>query len=77
MTKKGKPDSTPDEQVFYDALRRIASYDSAAKLHRESQKQWGVSYTEALEMAYDNVIAEAKYAVKGKKRPVVKGETSA
>lgn len=47
------------------ALKEIASYQSPDKLRRESQKDWGLDYEEALEMAYENVISTAKYASKG------------
>jgi hypothetical protein len=38
-------------------------------LRRNSQKQLGLSFAEALEMAYENIQEEARTAVKGVKRP--------
>ena len=46
------------------ALRVIASYDSIQRLRRESEKRYGLDYTEALEMAYENIIEDAKSALR-------------
>lgn len=53
------------EDRFYRALKRIAAYMSPERLRRESEKRYGLDYTEALEMAYDNVQGEAMSALKG------------
>ena len=45
------------------ALDDIASYDSLAFLRRQSTGQYGLEYTEALEMAYENIKNEAKGAL--------------
>ncbi len=47
------------------ALRRIMNYQSVNQLNRLSQKQYGLEPTEAIEMAYENIIAYAQIAVKG------------
>lgn len=47
------------------ALKRIASYDSPQKLRKRSEKDYGLDADEAIEMAYENVISEAKAAIKG------------
>ncbi|MDP1891483.1 MAG: hypothetical protein Q8K55_11385 [Gemmatimonadaceae bacterium] len=48
------------------ALVRIAeAYQSPDKLRRHAERQYGVSANEALEMAYENIQAEARRAVKG------------
>ena len=57
------------EQVYFDALKRIASYDSPEKLQRDSEKVYGLDAKEALAMAYENVIEEAKSAIRGRRRP--------
>jgi hypothetical protein len=44
-------------------LRRIVSYQSVEKLRRDSEKDWGLNFEEALEMAYKNAISEAKSAL--------------
>lgn len=54
---------------FYDALKRIASYTPPDKLRRTSQKDYGLDGDEAIEYAYDNVINDAKAAIKGMCRP--------
>lgn len=57
--------STPLEIKLYDALKRIASYDSPEKLARRSEKEYGLAPEDAIEMAYDSVLQDAKNAVKG------------
>lgn len=57
------------EQRLYDALKRIAQYESPAKLRRTAERSYGLSPDEAIEMAYENVIEEAKQAIKGVRRP--------
>ena len=57
------------EQRLYDALKRIASYDSPETLQRVSQKRYGLEPEEAIEFAYENVIQEARNAIKGMRRP--------
>lgn len=59
-----------NEQRYFDALRRIArGYQTPDQLRRNSEKEYGVRYEEALEMAYENLQAEAKCAIRGKRRP--------
>lgn len=40
-------------------------YQTPAQLKKNSQKQYGIDYVEALEMAYENIQNDAKFAVKG------------
>lgn len=58
-----------DNADYYDAPKRIASYDSTDKLRKTAEKRYGVSYEEALEMAYENMQIDAKNAIRGKRRP--------
>lgn len=58
-----------NEQRYYDALKRITAYMSPTKLQRTSEKKYGLPFDEALEMAYENVLAEAALAIRGKRRP--------
>lgn len=60
---------TPLEAALYTALKRITLYDSPERLRRASEKNWGVPFEEAIEMAYDNVQGEAKIAIKGVRFP--------
>lgn len=57
------------EQRYYDALKRIARYDSPEKLRRSGETDYGLEPEEVIEMAYENVIEEAKAAIKGQRRP--------
>lgn len=62
------------ERKLYDALKRITMYDAPEKLHKRAGKDYGLSGNEAIEMAYENVLAEAKGALKGMKRPTVEAK---
>ena len=42
-------------------------FQTTSQLRRNSMKDWGLSYDEALEMAYENIQEIAKRAVKGVK----------
>jgi hypothetical protein len=58
-----------NEQRYYDVLKRIASgYQTSAKLRRNAG-QYGCSFEEEIEMAYENIQEEAKRAIKGQRRP--------
>jgi hypothetical protein len=54
---------------YYDALKRITLYDAPERLKRRAEKDYGLSGDEAVEMAYENVLNEARMAIKGRKRP--------
>ncbi len=56
------------EERFYVALKRITSYMSPARLRRDAERGYGLDPAEALEMAYENVIEEAKSALRGYRR---------
>jgi hypothetical protein len=60
------------EARFSEALRRITAYMTPEQLRRRSEKEYGLSYNEALEMAYENIQGEAQAALKGYRRPKVK-----
>lgn len=56
------------EQEYFDALKRIAAYQTPQQLHKSHLKDWGLDDpNEAIEMAYENVLFEAKNAIKGHK----------
>lgn len=57
------------EARFHAALKEIASYMTTAQLRRESERRYGLSYEEGLEMAYENVVGTAKHALKGYRKP--------
>lgn len=58
---------TPQQIIrMYNALRKISKeYQTPQELGRNSAKMYGLDYTESLEMAYENLQAEAKAAIKG------------
>jgi hypothetical protein len=58
------------EQRLYDALKRITKYQSVASIRRYAARDWGLDDPdEAIEYAYENVIEEAKRAIRGMRRP--------
>jgi hypothetical protein len=60
------------ELLYFDTLLKIArAYMRPDKLRRRAEKDYGVSYEEALEMAYENIQAEAAAAIYGKRRPKI------
>lgn len=61
-----------NEWIYFQALQKIArQYMTTEQLQRKAQKEWGVSYHEALEMSYDNIQAEAREAIRGKRKPKI------
>lgn len=58
------------EQRLYDALKRITQYMPPNKLRAKAGKLYGLAADEAVEMAYENVLAEAAKAIRGMRRPV-------
>ena len=57
---------------LYYALKRITKYQSPDQLRRNSRKDWGCEYEEAIEYSYENIQQEAKDAIKGVRVPKVK-----
>jgi hypothetical protein len=55
------------ERRLFTALKRITCYETAARLLKHGD--CGLPGPEALEMAYENVLEEAKRAVKGVRMP--------
>lgn len=60
------------EERLHAALVRISKYLPPEKLHRQSERLYGLDGSEAIEMAYENVLAEAKAALKGYRKPRAK-----
>ena len=53
-------------------LKRISKdYQTTDQLRRDSEKQYGLAYEEAMEMAYENIQGEAAMAAKGLKFIVI------
>ena len=58
-----------NEQSYFDALKKIArGYQTVDQL-RKRGGQYGLDAAEEIEMAYENIQAEAARAIKGKRRP--------
>ncbi len=55
-------------QKLYDALKLIASYDPPERVKKDAES-FGLGESEAVEMAYENLIQEAKSAIRGMRRP--------
>jgi hypothetical protein len=66
---KPPSDQRTNEQYYFDTLKRIASYNSPEEIQRHAQKRYGLDGSEAIEYAYDNVLTEARNAIKGMRRP--------
>ena len=60
------------EERFEMALRRILRYQTPEQLRRHCEKQYGLEFEEAIQMAYENIQGEAQSALRGyrKKRRV-------
>jgi len=59
-----------NEQIYYDRLKRIAKgSQKTSQLRRNSEREYGLQYLEALEMAYENLQEAAASAIRGKRRP--------
>lgn len=58
-----------NEELYFDTLKRITKYRSVEWLKRHAGRAYGCDGNEAVEMSYENVIEEAKRAIKGKRRP--------
>lgn len=55
---------------MFSALKRIKSYQSPAQIKKKSWSDWGCQDgNEALEMAYENVLQEARDGLKGVRKP--------
>lgn len=64
---KEQPNRTEAQRLF-DALKSITEYDSVKQVRRCASPM-GLDEDEALEMAYENVISEAKAAIYRMRRP--------
>lgn len=70
MSEERKPSRFEKEHArMFIVLKRITYYQSPQQLRRSSQKQFGLGADEAIEMAYENVLAEAKNGLKGVRTP--------
>jgi hypothetical protein len=63
-----------DAQRMYDTLKRIAAYQPPDKLRKQAGKFYSLDGEEVIEMAYENVLQEAKNAIRGMRRPSQEGQ---
>ena len=62
--------SEKHEQEYFDALKTITRYHPSEWFtDAHTEKEYGLPGSEALEMAYDNVLQHALDAIRGRKRP--------
>lgn len=64
-TPRSRRVSTPLELKLFDALVRISSYERPHRLHQRAPRDFEMSGDEAIEIAYENIIEEARSALKG------------
>lgn len=57
--------STQLEIRLYGALKRITAYMPPEKLRKVANRKYGLEGDEAIEMAYENVLSEARGAIAG------------
>lgn len=53
--------------LMLNALKKIKAYQSPQKLRKDSGKDWGLDFEEAIEMAYENIQSEAAFVSKNVK----------
>lgn len=64
MTQKQKDQFNRMRNALINISR---NYQKPNLIRKSSEKQYGLDYTEALEMSYENIQSEASYAVKNVK----------
>ena len=69
MTPAQEKRITEDYAHMYVALRRIAAYMTPRQLERKALNMYGLEPQEALEMAYENILGEAKSALREVRKP--------
>jgi len=53
--------------IMLNALKKIKAYQTPDRLRKDSEKDWGLDFEEAIEMAYENIQGEAAFASKNVK----------
>lgn len=65
MTSKQKE----NHNRMIDTLKKIGlKYQTPAQLRKSAEKQYGLSFKDALEMSYENIQEEAKDSIRGLKK---------
>ena len=58
-----------ERDLFWRALHTISKYMPPRELETKSERVYGLPPGEATEYAYENVLATAKGAIKGTRKP--------
>lgn len=58
-----------DYAQMYAALKEITQYQSVESLRRHAEKDYGLHSSEAIEMAYENVLFRAKSGLRKVRKP--------
>lgn len=53
--------------LMLNSLKKIKAYQTPDRLRKDSEKDWGLDFEEAIEMAYENIQSEAAFASKNVK----------
>ena len=71
VKKNGKVYITEKQKQQFNkmlnSLKKIKAYQTPDRLRRDSEKDWGLDFEEAIEMAYENIQSEAAFASKNVK----------
>jgi hypothetical protein len=71
ISKKAMQQIIDEINGLRQVLKRIAAYDTPEQLRQESENEYGLSYEEALEMAYENIQLEARAALESSAQQTV------
>ena len=71
VKKNGKVYITEKQKQQFNkmlnSLKKIKAYQTPDRLRKDSEKDWGLDFEEAIEMAYENIQSEAAFASKNVK----------
>jgi len=59
-------------QKLWDALKRITLYATPDSLRKHAGRDYGIDGDEAISMAYENVLTEAKHVIRRIRRPQIR-----
>lgn len=54
---------------MYTALKRITNYEKPERLRRIAERDYGLPDDEVIEMAYENVLGEARLGLRKVRKP--------
>ena len=53
------------EVRLFEALKRITRYETPERLRKHGEVAYGISGDECVDMAYENILEEAKRGIRG------------